>query len=480
MVEKSKLSRNSIALIAFVALAGCAAGPNYKTPAGPAQKTFAMEGDRGGLALAAPAAGAWWRAFGSAKLDAVMDEALANNHELALANATLAEARADEDAARGGQAPTIDANAGAVRERINTTAFGFTGFPSPTITLYSIGGAVNYDLDIFGGKRRRAEAAGARAQAAARRAEAAYLTLTGRVARQAFLIASLRAQIEASEAVIAEDESNLDLIRRAEAAGGSARVTTESSASQLASDKAALPPLQRQLAAARHGLALLVGRAPADWAAPDFELADFAAPAAAPGVLPSELVHRRPDIMAAESDLHATTADIGIAAAALYPRLSLGATLTQSALETSALFSGASSGWVVGPSLTAPLFHGGELRAQKRAAEARAEAALARYKQTVLEAFVQVADVMEALARDDDEVNARVSAEQTAAKRLDTAQRGFQRGGLAYLDVLDAQRRHNEARQALAEARGRRLADFALLYVAVGADWRDAGAAAGP
>ena len=467
----------SAAALALVALAGCAAGPDFKRPAAPTVQTYSMKSDAAGPQLAAPAAGGWWRAFGSDDLNQVMDEALKNNLDLAIADARLKAARADESADRGGAWPQVNANASAVRERINTTAFGITGFPSPTISLYSVGGAVAYDPDLFGARKRRVERSKARAEAEARRAEAAYLTLTGRVATQAFRIASLRAKLVAAQSVVTEDKSNVDLLQRAERAGGSSRTASTSADAQLADDIAALAPIQRDLGAARHQLALLVGKAPGEWTAPDFELSAFTAPMTAPATLPSDLVRSRPDILAAEADLHAATADVGVATAALYPSLSLSASLTQGSLTTTDLFARSASGWIIGPSLTAPIFHGGTLRAQRRASKARAAGALATYRKTVLEAFVQVADVMDALARDDEELNARVNAEKSAAARLDQTRQGFRRGGLAYLDVLDAQREHDRATQSLVDARGRRLADFALLDVALAANWRDQSAA---
>ncbi len=237
-----------------------------------------------------------------------MDEALAGNQTVAAADAALQRARAQTESVAGGLKPQVDANAAAERARINTAAFGFAGFPSPTINLYSVGGTVAYDLDLFGGGRRRVEAAAARAEGEGRRADAAYLTLTGNVAMRAAQIAAVRAELGAVQAIIADDQHNIDIVRRAEAAGGEAPAATIGGRSQLAQDEALLPPLQQQLAEARHALALLVGRSPADWSAPDFDLAGLTAPPEIPVSLPSALVRRRPDILAAEADLHAATA----------------------------------------------------------------------------------------------------------------------------------------------------------------------------
>ena len=282
---------------------------------------------------------------------------------------------------------------------INLQATGLTSFPgfphiaNPTFNLYSIGGTVSYDLDLFGGRRRATEADQARVDRAARDADAAYLTLTGNVALQAMRIAGLRAQIAVVQQVIADDERINDMVRRAQAAGAESRSALSSGVAQLAADQSLLPPIQRELDAARHQMALLVGKSPADWTAPAFDLASFAAATDVPVSLPSTLVRRRPDILAAEADLHAATAEIGIATANLYPNIRLSAGITQGVVNPEDSFHSANSGWNLVSGLSAPIFHGGTLRAHRRVAEAEARASLARYQQTVLRAFVQVSDV---------------------------------------------------------------------------------------
>jgi NodT family efflux transporter outer membrane factor (OMF) lipoprotein len=461
---------------AAAALAACTTvGPNFHRPAAPTVAGYAMNGDASpaGVRLAADAqaAGPWWRSLGSAQLDAVMADALAGNQTLAQADATLEKARADVAAARGAKAPQVDANAGAQRERINTQAFGFTGFPSPTINLYSIGATVSYDLDLFGGERRRVESAQALADAQARRADAAYLTLTGNVAAQAVKIAGLRAEIAAVARILADDQQTIDIVHKAVALGGAAPSATVSGEAQLAQDQALAPPLEQQLAQARHALALLVGRSPGEWTAPDFAFDSFSPPAEIPISLPSALVHQRPDILAAEADLHAATADIGVATANLYPDIRLEAGLTQEALSPLTLFSFNSTAWNAGVGLTAPLFHGGTLRAKQRAAQAQARASLAQYRQTVLSAFVQVADVLTALAEDDARLTDLDRAQAAASANLDNARTAYRLGGGALLPVIDAQRQLARARLNRVETAGQRLIDLVMLYAATANDW---------
>lgn len=467
--------------LAALALCSCSAvGPNFAPPQAPPASGFAMKGDAQptSIALASTSAPAalWWRNLGSADLDRVMDQALADSRTLAEADAALAAARQDALAAGSQLGPQGSLNAGVSRQRINLAAYGFTEFPNPTVNLYSVGGTVSYDLDLFGGRRRALESAQAKAQAEGFRAGAAYLTLTGNVAMQAVQIAALRAQIAAANAVIADDRANLDLARKALAAGAEAPSAQVSVSAQLAEDQASGIPLTSALAQARHALALLVGHAPSDWTAPDFDLADLKAPQRVPIALPSQLARRRPDILAAEADLHAATANIGVQAAKLYPDITLNAGLTQTALTPEKILDYGFSGWNVGPALSLPILGRGGLKAQQGAAQAQARAAFARYQQTVLTAFGQVADALQGLASDEQVLAAQADAQSLAQKTLDNARFAYSHGGATLLDVTDAQRGLNRARIAYAQAQGRRLGDVVRLYLATGADWSERGA----
>jgi NodT family efflux transporter outer membrane factor (OMF) lipoprotein len=468
------------ASVSALALSACATvGPNFKAPdapQGPAAAGYAMRGDASpaGVRLSPETrvAGPWWQAFGSADLDRVVRQALTDSPTLVEANATLQRVQQQAAAVRGAQAPQVDASGSAQRERINTQAFGFTGFPSPTISLYSVGANVAYDLDLFGGRKRATEAASARAEAAARQADAAYLTLSGNVAMQAMRVASLRAQLATLKQVAADDRRLLDMIHAAQRAGSEAPSATSGGEAQLAEDEAMAPPLQRDLDAARHQLALLVGKSPAEWSAPDFDLAAITSPGDVPVSLPSELVRKRPDILAAEAELHAATADVGVAVANQYPSIRLTANLTQAAIEPQSLFNYAASGWNLMAGVSAPIFHGGTLKAQRKGAEAEARAAFARYQQTVIRAFVQVSDVLAALASDQQQIAALKRAEAASAANARDAQTAYRLGGGTLLQVIDAQRTLNRARRASVQAEGQRLGDLVQLYTATAADWR--------
>jgi NodT family efflux transporter outer membrane factor (OMF) lipoprotein len=472
------------ASVSLTVLAGACTtvGPNFTPPNAPKTTAYAAKGDSTPPEArldAAPAAGPWWTALGSTALDATIRQALADSPTLAEADATLRQSQSALAQARGAAGPQVDATAGVNRERANLQAFGFTSFgdvtlSNPTFSLYSVGGSVGYDLDLFGGNRRRIEGAAALVEAQARRSDAAYLTLTANVALQAVTIATLNAQIEAVNQMIAADQSNIDLVHRANALGGSTATARVSAQSQLEQDRALLPPLQGQLAAARHALALLVGHAPADWTAPDFTLADLTLVTPAPIALPSTLVRKRPDILAAEAELHAATADIGVATADLYPNIKLTASLTQGSLKPQDIFSYDATAWNVGAGLTAPILNGGALKARRQQAREAAVASSARYQQTVLTAFAQVADALSALSADDAAIAAYGRSETQAGESLRLARVAYDKGGGTLLEVLDAQRRVHEVQASRVRAQGQRLADAVRLFAASGADWRDA------
>ena len=460
-------------------LAACqTVGPEFQHPADPKGAKaagYAMVGDPATAAVSlnpeARPAGPWWNVFGSPELDQTIRSALVDSPTLAAANATLQRAQADARAAKGDQQVKVDANAAAQRARINTQAFGFTGFPSPTIPLYSVGGTVSYDLDLFGGERRATEAARAKAEAAARQADAAYLTLSSNVALQAMMVAGLRAEIASIEDIVADDQRLVDMARRAQAAGGEAPTAANGVVAALIQDRALIPPLERQLAAARHQLALLSGKSPSEWTPPDFDLAKIKTPAVVEYAMPSTLVHSRPDILESEAELHAATAQIGVTIAAQYPDIRLSANLTQSAIKPLELFNYSSSGWNLLSGVTAPIFSGGTLKAERRAAEAEARASLARYQQTVLRAFVQVSDALAALGTDDQQAAALTRAQAAAEATVRDAENAYRLGGGPLMQVVDARRQLSRARRALAEAQGQRFADLVELYAATAADW---------
>ena len=466
-----------IILLAFIMGACTTVGPDFKSPSAPADEAsgYAAPGDptpaNVRLEAQARVAGPWWLAFQSPELNEVISLALATSPTVAEATATLERAQAELNMARGEQRAQADLTASARRTRINSRLFGFSNFTPPTINLYSIGSSVSYDLDLFGGGRRATERAAAMAEVARQEADAAYLTLSGNVARQAMMIAALQAEIAAIEAVIADDRRIFEMVKRAYAEGG-APLSDAAAAYKLMTDsEASLPRVQRDLATARHQLALLVGRAPGTWSAPDFDLQKISAPSEIPVALPSVLLRQRPDILAAEAELHAATAAIGVAEASRYPDIQLTATLTQTATTPESLFGYSGSGWNLFSGLTAPILNGGVLKARQRAAEAEARVALARYQHAVLRAFVQVSDGLSDLGADSQTHAADLRSLAAAEATLRTAHAAYAQGGANMRQVIEVQQEVSRARQVAARSRGQQLVDLVALYAATATDW---------
>ncbi|HEY3889100.1 MAG TPA: efflux transporter outer membrane subunit [Caulobacteraceae bacterium] len=479
-LPSTKRARAVTAVAACALLAACVVGPNFHAPAAPPVTRYSMAGDDANIGPTQAAVGdkvvsEWWTLFHSPALDQLVRQAIAGNPTLAQARARLEASRQAVKAEDGRL--IADANAGAERERANLNAFsggafstpiqGFPAFPTnPEFNLYSIGATVSYNLDLFGGLKRRTESLRASEEEKARELDAAYLTLTGQVVAQALTIADANIQIQALNDVNANDRSDLDMIRKARAAGGASAADVAQAESQLAQDRSAVPAQRQRLAAARHQMAILLGKTPAEWAPPDFDANSGSLPAVLPVAVPSELVHSRPDILEAEAKLHAATADVGVATANLYPNINLTASIEQSALTPGSLFNYASTGWNFGAGLTAPLFHSGELTAKKREAEADARAALDAYEQTVLTAFAQVADILTSLANDNQSYADQTVALDAANARVEMMRKGYAAGGVSAYQLLEAERDWRRTRLLLNQQGFGRYADAAQLLLA--------------
>jgi NodT family efflux transporter outer membrane factor (OMF) lipoprotein len=456
-------------------LGGCMVGPDFERPAGPSAERYTAQPP----ALAAGDAASqkvlpgsspsrdWWRAFGSADLDGIVDAALAHNRTLAAAAASLEQAQELARAQAGALAPQVDATGGVGRQKYGAQFLGDSPKPPP-FSYLAVGATVSYALDYTGGIARSVEARYAEADRERELLDAARLSVSGNAVLQALRVASLRAQIAALDTILGEDRENLDLVQQAFDAGSVSRLDIVSAQSQLASDATLLPPLRQDLAVARHALALLVGKPPAELAAPAFDLAALTLPAELPLTLPSELAHRRPDILAAEAELHAATAAVGVATANLYPQITLSASGGLQATDFSHLFDRASNVFGLAGALVAPILDGGTLRAEQRAAVAAMHASAARYEETVLAAFGQVADTLEALQHDAEALDAQARAESAARDSLDLTRRSYNEGNVGVLQVLDAQRLFQQARLGYVRAEAQRFADTAELYLALG------------
>jgi NodT family efflux transporter outer membrane factor (OMF) lipoprotein len=462
--------RTLIPPLSAALLTACAVGPNFKPPEPPAAERYTSEPLPDVQLDTAAAPAQWWTAFQSPQLDDTIRVALEGSPSLIAAEARLAQANEVVAASRGARAPEVSLGASLGRQKYGSAFLGPMSFPP--FTFFSIGANVSYALDFSGSLRRDIERQGALAEAQAQEVEAARLTLTGNAVLQALTIASVRAQIKAVEGILAEDQRNVDLVRTALEAGSVARVDLLSAQSQLAQDETLLPPLRQQLSVARHALAVLVGRPPGAWAAPDFDLESFQPNAGVALIVPSELARRRPDIRAQEARLHAATAEVGLATANLYPQIKLTGSLSQQSLTAGELFDSSNVAWGLVGNLTAPLFDGGRLRAERRATLEALKASAADYQQTVLTAFEQVANVLTALEHDAQQSTAQQHAMDIAEQNLSLTRESFREGNVGVLQVLDAERLVQQARIGYVRAQGERLKDLAELSVSLGGSAR--------
>jgi NodT family efflux transporter outer membrane factor (OMF) lipoprotein len=473
-------------LLAAAALAGCTVGPDFQRPAGPADTAYqpAAGQPSGGAPRVVLGDGPdqrWWTAFGSAELNALVDRALINNRSLAASNATLAASLDEVRAITGRRLPQVDVNARADQQQVNLAGFGFSGpnplaeGGNPEFHLYSVGGGISYDLDLFGGLRRQVEQRAAEAEAQLRQTEAAHLSIAGQVVNQVLTIAAIRAQIATANRLLADDQRNVELTRKRQRGGEGTLVEVLNAQSQYAADRGDIPQLDQQLGEARHLLATLVGVAPAELGVTDIDLAMLTLPDTIPVSLPSELVHRRPDILQAEAELHAAAAGVGVATARLYPNITLGATLTQGAPGIGDLTKNAFRGYDLFAGLTAPIFHGGTLKAERAAAIDRAKASEATYQQTVLTAFGQVADLLSAIQSDARSVATQNESVAVADRSRRLSRRSFEVGNSGILQVLEAERLYQRSSNGLVLARARQFLNIARLYVATAGGWTGQG-----
>jgi NodT family efflux transporter outer membrane factor (OMF) lipoprotein len=449
-------------------LAGCTVGPEFKSSQAPTVQSYrtTTEPAQAHFDLGAPVAPDWWTVFGSADLDKLIEQSLTGNQTLVGAAASLEQAQELANAATGNRYPQVSLNAGALRQQYGAQFLG--PFNLPAFTAFGVGPSVRYVLDYNGALARADERQLALAQYQRYQLDAAYLALTGNVVMQVITLATTTDQINAVQRLIDADANNLSLVRTAFEAGSVSQVDVLTAQSQQAADETLLPPLRQKLSLAQHILAVLAGRTPAEGTVPGFQLDQLHLPASFPVSLPAQLVHDRPDILAAEAQLHAATAAVGIATANLYPTISLSASATQQSLRPEDLFNAASSAWSLIANLTAPLYDGGTLRAERRATLAALRGSSANYQQTVLEAFRQVADLMDALDHDEQLVSAQDRALAVARSSLALARESYAAGNSGILAVLDAQRLLDQAQIGLIQARGQRYQDAAQLLLAMG------------
>jgi NodT family efflux transporter outer membrane factor (OMF) lipoprotein len=480
------LKSAAVAGLVILTITACTVGPDFHRPEAPKTSTYTTKalpektaaapvagGDAQRLIFGQDIPAQWWAVFHSDALDRLIRQALADSPTLAAAQAALREARENVRAEIGAAFfPAIDANASTEREKFSGAAFGQPGSKGSLFNLYNASVKVSYALDIFGGARREVEALRSQVDYQRFQLEGAYLTLTSNIVTAAVKEASLRAQILTIQEILKVETEQLDLVERQFQLGAVSRSDILTQQTQLAQTRATLPPIEKDLAQTRHQLAVLVGRLPGEGAAlPAFELDGMKLPPELPVSLPSSLVRQRPDIQASESLLHAASAQVGVATANLYPQITLTGSYGWEATKVGDLFQNGSSIWSLAAGLLQPVFHGGELTAKRSAAVAAYDQAAAQYRQTVLQAFQNVADVLRALDADATTLKAQAEAEAAARATLDLTQKQFKLGAVSYLSLLNAERQYRQIKISLVQAQAARFADTAALFQALGGGW---------
>ena len=472
------------AVLSLIALAGCAVGPNFKRPAAPdvseytpspLSTTAATPNVSGGGAQhftnGSDIAADWWTLFHSKPLNELIEQSLANNHDLKAAQAALSAARENVQAQRGLYYPSVTGSFSATRQRqsgqiapaLNSNAFLYNLF-TPEVS-------VSYVPDVFGLNRRTVESLKAQEQEVRFQMIATYTTLTSNVVVAAIQEASLSMQIDATHQLIDINSDMLKILQYQFDKGYANRLDVAAQESQLAQITATLPPLLKQLAQQRDLLAVLAGQFPSQSPDEKFELSSLKLPEDLPVSLPSKLVEQRPDVLQAEANLHDASAKIGIAIANRLPNIELTANAGSSAAAMDELFTTGTGFWGLGAAVTAPIFQGGTLLHRERAAKAAYEQAAEQYRSAVLVAFQNVADTLTALEQDADALKAAAAAADAAKVTLDLAQRQLQDGYAGYLALLNAEQGYQQGLINLVQAQANRYADTAALFQALGGGW---------
>ena len=477
-----------IAVLASLFIAGCAVGPNFKRPAAPEVSDYTVHpvtetvtstnvagGEAQHFTKGGDIAGDWWTLFHSKPLNELIELSLTNNPNLKAAQAALLVARENVVAQRGAYYPSIAAGFSANRSKQSEVLAPIPNFPTVPeefqYNLFTPQVSVSYVPDVFGLNRRTVESVKAQEQAVRFQMIATYTTLTANVVVTAIQEGAVRKQIDATRQLIEFNSNMVQILRYQYSKGYASRLDVVAQESQLAQITATLPPLIKQSAQLRDQLAVLAGRFPNQQPAEKFELSSLQLPEELPLSLPSQLVAQRPDVLQAEANLHAASAQIGIAIANRLPNITLSANAGSTALSIDKVFTSGTGFWGLGAAAAAPIFQGGTLLHRQRAAKAAYVQAAEQYRSTVLTAFQNVADTLAALEQDAEGLKAAAAAANDAQITLDLSQRQWKAGYISYLALLSAEQAERQAQISLVQAQANRYADTAALFQALGGGW---------
>jgi NodT family efflux transporter outer membrane factor (OMF) lipoprotein len=476
-VGRLRRRRATPALVAFAGLlSACAVGPSFRPPAPPAADRYTpaplgQTADGQHFVVGGAVMARWWTLYGSPKLDALEDEALKANSDLAAAEAALRQARELYLAQRASLWPTVALAASATRAKNAATIAPPLANNSEEYTLFQGQLNLTYTLDVFGGLHRQVESAAAQADNQRYETEAAYLTLTTNVANAALQIAGLDDQLRAASDAVAVDRRTLALTRSQQRLGQASTADVAAAEAALEQAEQQTPPLRKAIDVQRDLLAVLIGR-PSEAAPTDaLALADFRLPRELPVSLPADLVRQRPDVLAAEANLHAASAQVGVAIAARLPTFTLDGSAGGASSRLLTLLSNGNTLWSVGGDVAQTVFDAGALKHRQRAAEAALEQSKAQYRSTVLGALQNVADVLQSIVEDASAEDHAAAAAGASSRSLKLAEGQFKAGETGVLPVLTAQASLAQVDVALAQAHAARLADGAALFQALGGGW---------
>ena len=452
-------------------LVACApVGPAYQPPR--PELPSAWSGIR--AATAAPAGGEelgqWWTLFNDPLLDSLLKRAVAANLEVRIARARILEARARYRLTTALAAPAMGVAGSYANTRRSENAGSSNG--TTTQDLFQAGFDAGWELDLFGGARRAAEAAEARLAAAGEESRDVLVSLAAEVARNYLELRGSQQRLATARENIVVQEKILELVRGCRQSGLGNGLEVAQAETQLALTRAQLPALENSVGQSIYRLSLLAGLPPLalreELAAP-MELP--ARPAWVPGTLPSELLRRRPDIRLAERQLAVATADIGVATAELFPRFSLTGLVGLQSINLSDLLSSGSRYWTVGPTVRWSLLDGGRVRANIDLSQARREEAQAAYEKAVLTALGEVETALLALAREEETRRTLVEAVAAGERAMDLASGRYGAGLAGFLDVLQGERALCQSRDQLVQSEQRLAVDLVALFKALGGGW---------
>src|SRR5882724_624307 len=464
-----------VAVLLF--LSGCAVGPNYHSPQTKAPGRWNAS-PAGGETNSAITATKWWTKFNDPELDSLVGRAVRSNLDLRIAQARVREARAQYGIASADLWPTLDGSSSYARQRQSKHQPLVDSVPLPGVpfenNVYQAGFDASWEIDVFGGKRRAKQAAGAQVSASEFGHRDALITLLGDVARNYVELRGYQGRLAIANQNIEAQERTLAITRNRFAKGLSSDLDVQQASTILATTRAEVPTLESSIETSIHRLEVLLGEQPGTLQAELSEASPIPAqPPVVPVGLPSELLLRRPDIRQAERQLAAATANIGAAKADLFPKFFLTGAAGLQSVSASDWFTGDSKLWSVGPTMQWRIFDAGRIRGNIKVQNARQEAALATYEKAVLTAFEEVENGLVLYAKEQVRRRSLQDAVVSSQKSLDTANKLYANGLTDFLRVLDAERSLYQSQDSLVQSDRTITANLISLYKSLGGGWED-------